>query len=112
MPEQPDKPKRTIDERLQNVAMHLEIIAGMQEATDKRLDRLSDKVERLSDKVDKISDNVAKISDNVAKMADSINTLGRIAGFHEQRLDEAEMSLDTIIERLQRLERDRKRPQA
>lgn len=56
--------------------MRLEVIAGMQEANDKAIGKLTAKLDTLTERT--------------IQAMDSINTLGRIAGLHEERLDRLE----------------------
>jgi hypothetical protein len=74
MPDQPDQ-QLPIDERLNAISMHLEIVAGMQEANGKA---------------------IATLKERTIQVLDAIKTRGRIAGLHEEQLDELDQRLHRL----------------
>ena len=65
MPDQPDKPKPAIDERLAAIAMNLEIASAMQQANEKAIRALADETRSA----------LAELSKHSVAMMDAIKRL-------------------------------------
>lgn len=108
----------TLDERIEALVQSVELMAGMQRdndraaaerdhAVEQRIEALVQSVElmagmqRDSDRAATERDRAAeersaRLDKRMAEIMESINTLGRIAGLHEDRLDEHEQRLDDL----------------
>ena len=69
----------TLDERIEALVQSVELMAGMHRDYERA-------AEERSTRLDK----------RMAEIMESINTLGRIAGLHDDRLDEHEQRLDDL----------------
>jgi peptidoglycan hydrolase CwlO-like protein len=101
MADTPSNHKPTIDERLEAITMHLDIVAGMQQANEKA-------IAKLGEKVDSLTTDVAALTSNVDKMHDSISMLGRIAGLHQEKLDQHDGEIESLTAIIERIEKRRR----
>lgn len=69
----------TTDERIDAIAMHLEIVAGMQVENEKAIAANENAIAKLTAKVD-------TLTDRTIQAMDAINRLANIAGSHEERI--------------------------
>ena len=51
--ESPNQPKRTTDERIDAIAMNLELASRMQQASDERITKLAERIDKLTATVEK-----------------------------------------------------------
>lgn len=65
-----EKPKKTIDERLEAIAMHLELAASMQQDHERRMEKLEAETEKRH-----------------AEMMEMMTRMGNVILRHEDRLD-------------------------
>jgi hypothetical protein len=69
----------TTDERIDAIAMHLEIVAGMQIENEKAIAANESAIARLTAKVDTLTERTIQAMDAITRMAN-------IVGAHEERL--------------------------
>ena len=89
----------SIDGRLEAISHSVELLAGMQIETEKRLARLAEKVDGLTEKVDGLTENVDRLTGHsevlqtsMATLADGMALLTRITLDHHDRIDRLEGS--------------------
>jgi predicted nuclease with TOPRIM domain len=94
----------SIDERLEAIRHSVELLAGMQIETEKRLARLTERVDQLGEKVDQLTGKLDRLTENVDQLtdrsdvlqtsmttiADSMALLSRIPLDHHDRIDRLE----------------------
>lgn len=73
----------TTDERIDAIAMHLEIVAGMQIENEKAIAANEGAIAKLTAKVD-------TLTERTIQAMDAINRLANIAGSHEDRISRLE----------------------
>ena len=73
----------TIEERLENLAQTVELLAGMQIETEKRMSRMADTVQELATHGNELLEMTATMTENLAQLT-------RIAIDHRQRIENLE----------------------
>ena len=114
----------TIDERLEALAQTVELMALMQRDNERRfqnqfdkvaeqfsqheqlfgqvalrLREVSDDIHEVTSTVHKVTITVREVTITVREMSDSIDSLARIAGVHQERLDGHERRLGDLEQR-------------
>jgi chromosome segregation ATPase len=84
----------SIDERLEAIGHSVELLAGMQIETERRLARLTEKVDRLTDRSDFLQTSMTTLAErsnilqtSMATLADGMELLTRITLDHHDRID-------------------------
>jgi hypothetical protein len=86
-----------IDERLEALTQSVELLAAMQRDGERRFQEQFDKVTGQFKLHEQLFGQVAlrlrEVTDNIREVNDSIDSLARIAGVHQERLDRHEQKL-------------------
>ena len=83
----------TIDERIQAIAMHLEILSHMHQASEKNHEDLAKKHEDLANVH---ADFVKKMTQYSADVKDAIARLANIAAVHDETLDNHDKRIEDL----------------
>ena len=90
----------SLDERLEALVQSVELMAAMQRDNERRFQNQFDRVQNQLDEVAAQSSQHEQLFGQVAlrlrEVADSIDSLARIAGVHQERLDAHERKLDDL----------------
>jgi hypothetical protein len=76
----------TIDERLQAIAMHLEVLTGVHHDFEKRVNEFMDANREFQ----------KRMTEYAADVKDSIARLANIAAAHDERIDDHEKRIDRL----------------
>ena len=86
-----------IEQRLEALSHSVELLAGMQIETEKRMTRLAETVERLAVRTGQLQEQMAttvartdRLQEHMATMADGLTQLARIATDHAERISDLE----------------------
>jgi chromosome segregation ATPase len=79
-----------IDERLEAITTHLELLSHMQRDNESRFERVERNLDRLEGSVLRISQNVDRVVGMIAGVSEDIRSLARIAESHERRISDLE----------------------
>ncbi len=87
MPDQPDKPKPTIDERLEAITMNLEIASAMQPANEKAIRALADETKVA---LAELSKHSVAMMDAIKRLANGTEANTDTLHDHQERIDRLE----------------------
>lgn len=82
----PEERLANIEEKHQALAMHVEVLAGMQTQTENRIARLAELQAANEERLSRLIETVSSLAESTARLDNGMERMVRIVDLHEDRI--------------------------